>query len=76
MAQDTTEFGAPVPTEEYEFFKENFPQYGAVKWFITSSLVEFNAQVRANPSSREQISAAIQQMVETSRLVAAAAKGA
>lgn len=75
MAQATTEFGAPVPTEEYEFFKQNFPQYGSVKWLITSMLAEFNAQVRANPSAKEQINVAIQHMLETSRLLAAATSG-
>ena len=72
MASDTTEFGAPVPTAEYKFFKENFPQYGAVKWFITSALLNFNEQVRANPTAKEHIERSIEQMVETNRLIAQA----
>lgn len=72
MASDTTEFSSHVPTSEYEFFKENFPQYGAVKWFITNALIEFNEQVRANPTIKQQVDAAIQQMLDTSRLIAQA----
>lgn len=73
MAGSTVEFGSHVPASEYEFFKEHFPQYGAVKWFINSMLIEFNEQIRQNPSVKEQIDAAIQNMLETSRLIAAAA---
>ena len=75
MASDTTEFGAPVPTAEYEFFKEHFPQYGAVKWFITSMLIEFNEQVRANPTTKDHINKSVEQMLQTSRLIAAATAG-
>lgn len=76
MASETTEFSSHVPTAEYKFFKENFPQYGAVKWFITSALIEFNEQVRQNPSLKEQINGAIEQMLETSRLMSQAAGAA
>lgn len=76
MASLTTEIGAPVPTAEYEFFKESFPQYGSVKWFINSALLEFNERIRANPSLKEQINAAIQQMLDTSKLIAQAASEA
>lgn len=67
-----TEFGAPVPDAEYEFFKEQFPQYGAVKWFINQALIGFNEQVRANPQVKDHINGSIEQMVGLTRLARAA----
>jgi hypothetical protein len=63
----TAEFSAHVPREEYEFFREVFPQYGASKWFIVSALVEFNKQVRENPKYRELVNDAIAEMLAANR---------
>lgn len=64
MKTETVEFSSSVPKEEYDFFKENFPQYGAVKWFINTALKEFNDRVRENPSLREQVNGAVQSMLD------------
>lgn len=69
MAKATTEFSALVPTAEYEFFKENFPQYGAVTWFINECLRLFNEQVREEPSSKEKIHQAIQAMRDMNQAI-------
>lgn len=61
------EFSAKVPLEEYEEFRKNFPQYGAVNWFINLSLVEFNRHVRENPTTADLVRKAIQDMVEERR---------
>lgn len=75
MASTTAELSAEVPREEYEFFREQFPQYGASKWFITTALIEFNARIREQPSLKEHVDASIQQMLAMNRLVAADAPG-
>jgi hypothetical protein len=61
------EFGSIVPDEEYQFFTENFPQYGAVKWFINTVLKTFNQKVRENPASRQMIIEAVEEMVLLNR---------
>lgn len=58
------EFSAVVPDEEYDFFTKNFPIYGATKWFINSSLKEFNQKVRDNPSIRQLVIESIEEMVQ------------
>lgn len=72
MARETKEFSAHVPTNEYEEFKANFPQYGAVNWFINSSLTEFNRIVRENPTAKQQIVQSIEAMLQLNRLAAEA----
>lgn len=63
------EFGARVPQDEYEFFKENFPQYGAVTWFVNTALSEFNQRLRDNPSAKEQIEKSIEALLGIKQLV-------
>lgn len=67
-AADTVEFSANVPKSEYDTFKQNFPQYGAVTWFINQALINFNEEVRRSPAAKEQIEKSIQQMVDLNRL--------
>jgi hypothetical protein len=67
VPNDTVEFSAHVPIDEYNEFKKNFNQYGAVKWFINESLAQFNAQVRENPTLRQLVSNAVQQMLDDNR---------
>jgi hypothetical protein len=66
--KDQTELSAYVPTEEYEFFRQQFPQYGASTWFINSCLAEFNARVREDPSAVEKIRKSIEAMVTLNRM--------
>ena len=65
--KEIVEFGAKVQRADYDEFKENFPQYGAVNWFINTSLQEFNRAVRENPTSKDIINQAIQKMLEDNR---------
>jgi hypothetical protein len=67
--EETKEFSAKVPVTEYETFKKNFPQYGAVNWFINTALASFNRQVRKNPSSVELIDEAVKDMLTERREV-------
>lgn len=67
------EFGAPVPEAEYDFFKEQFPQYGAVKWFINQALITFNEQVRQNPTTKDHVRKSVEEMVGLTRLARVAA---
>jgi hypothetical protein len=76
MPNKTVEFSSLVPQAEYEFFKENFPQYGAVKWFINTMLREFNEQIRQKPLLREDVDAAIQHTMEMGRLIREASRAA
>ncbi len=57
------EFSATVPAEEYEEFKNNFPAYGAVKWFINECLSSFNRKMRENPSLKQVVTEAIDDVV-------------
>ena len=66
---ETTEFSAKVDTDAYNEFKENFPQYGAVSWFINNALVAFNEEVRKNPEHRKLIDNAIAEMLDRNRNV-------
>lgn len=61
------EFSAKVPDEQYQKFKEVFPQYGAVNWFINTALASFNAQVDARPEVKELVNQAISNMLEERR---------
>ena len=70
------EFSATVPRDAYEEFRENFPQHGAVKWFINVALLEFNERIREQPSSKQLIDASIASMMDLSRTVAESRKQA
>jgi hypothetical protein len=61
------EFSAKVPDEEYQAFKEAFPQYGAVNWFINTALHNFNEQVKANPVVTELVNRSINDMLQERR---------
>lgn len=67
--QGPVEFSAHVPYEDYKEFKENFPQYGAVKWFLCGALHQFNLQVRQDPSLKQKVAAAIQELLDLDRQV-------
>lgn len=67
MPQKLIEFSAHVPEDEYRTFKQNFPQYGAVKWFINMALRQFNEECRAHPSNVELGAAAIQRGLDLER---------
>lgn len=67
MAQssDTKEFGARVPREDYEEFREHFPElYGATAWFIRTSLKEFNKRLREDPDLKDQVHLSINEMLQ------------
>lgn len=61
------EFSAKVPDDEYRRFKDKFPMYGAVNWFINTALKEFNDKVEANPSLRQLVADSIEELVTTNR---------
>lgn len=63
------EFSAKVPEPEYLRFKNQFPMYGAVNWFINTALKEFNDRVEANPNLRELVSQSVEQMLVERREV-------
>lgn len=60
----TVDFGGKVPAEEYDRFKEIFPQYGATKWFINVALKSFNDYVDRNPIVREAVDRSINEMLD------------
>lgn len=64
---DKVEFGARIPRKLFDEFREYFPQYGASTYFINTSLEEFMAGVRGDPSARERVRAAIEKMVRDNR---------
>lgn len=63
-AKETREFGGTVPLEEYELFREAFPQYGATNWFINHALKAFNQQIRENPILKTGVDQAIDSMLD------------
>ena len=67
--KETTEFSAKVSTEAYDEFKERFPQYGSVTWFIGTALDAFNREVRENPLNKDTVDRAIQRMLDENREV-------
>ncbi len=67
VARETVEFSAKVPAEQYKTFKENFPQYGAVQWFINESLASFNQQMADDPTAKERVNKAIESMLKNNR---------
>jgi hypothetical protein len=66
MAKPTVEFSARVPREDFEEFKANFPQHGAVQWFISTALKEFNRVCSSSETIQEQVEQAIEQMLKHS----------
>lgn len=58
------EFGGRVPQDEYETFRENFPQYGATNWFINAALQRFNQLVEDNPIIKRAVDQAIDDMLD------------
>ena len=62
------EFSAKVPLEEYLAFKERFPQYGAVNWFINTALATFNRTVESIPESSAVVNHAIRDMLAARRV--------
>lgn len=58
------EFGGRVPVEEFERFKETFPQYGATNWFINNALRRFNQYVEEHPEVREAVDRSIDLMLD------------
>lgn len=67
MAEEKVEFSSKVPQEEYERFKKRFPQYGAVGWFINSSLKTFNDLCELIPDSQEMVNRSINLMLAQNR---------
>lgn len=63
----TKEFGAKIPLELYDEFRELFPTYGSTTWFIENALKCFLAQVRDNPTLQEILDKAIEEMVKERR---------
>jgi len=63
----TREFGAKVPEELYEEFRDLFPMYGATTWFITHSLEQFVKLARQSPQLQEMVAASIDQMLQERR---------
>jgi hypothetical protein len=64
------EFSAKVADEEYSKFKEAFPQYGAVNWFINTALLNFNKQVELHPEVKELVNRSIEEMLQERRQTA------
>jgi len=71
-AKPTTEFGARVPTEDYEEFNRFFPQYGAATWFIRTSLRTLLEVCREDGDAQERVRGLIEKMVKENREEAAA----
>lgn len=67
MAGQLIEFSAKIPAEDYEEFKKNCPQYGAVTWFIQTAVRNFNDLLRENPTARETVGAAVDKMLSDNR---------
>lgn len=76
MAREVVQMSAEVPKAEYDAFKDNFPQYGAVSWFINNALAQFNAQVRANPTAKRLIDRAVDDMLELNKNISIVAGSA
>lgn len=71
MATDggaTKEFGAKIPEDLYEEFRDLFPMYGATTWFINNSLRAFINTVRDKGTMQESITLSIKQMLEERRI--------
>lgn len=58
------EFGGRVPVDQYEQFRNTFPQYGATNWFINTALARFNQLVDENPVLKHAVDEAIDAMLD------------
>jgi hypothetical protein len=58
------EFGGRVPKEEYDRFRDTFPQYGATNWFINNALRRFNQFVEEHPEVKEAVDRSIDLMLD------------
>lgn len=56
-----------VSAEEVDRFRAAFPQYGAVQWFLTTTLKAFNDHVAQHPRSVDLIDASIKSMLNEGR---------
>lgn len=63
----TKSFGANIPEEDYLAFKELVPIYGGSQWFIETTIREFIAAARRDPSIVEHARASVQAMLERNR---------
>jgi hypothetical protein len=57
---------AKVPVEWAKLFNELYPMYGAVSFFIRASLEEFLKESLRNPTFRDQVNRAVENMVADS----------
>ena len=64
---DQVEIKARIPQAEYDKFRDAFPQYGAVTWFVNAALVRFNRLVEENPSLQDVVADAVEEMVRDTR---------
>jgi hypothetical protein len=55
------EFGARIPTQLYEDFREALPMYGATRWFIVSCLREFTNLAKKDPVLKDLVRQAVVQ---------------
>jgi len=67
MNDERVEFSSKVPREEYDRFKERFPQYGAVNWLINTMLKTFNDLCDMTPDAQEIINRSINLMLAHNR---------
>ena len=74
LVSGTIEVKARVSQSEYLRFKERFPQYGALQWFITSVMRAFNDRLAAEPTLEEIISDSIETSVRINKLIADATR--
>lgn len=63
-AEEKVKFAGLVPVEEFDKFREVFPQYGATNWFINTALVRFNQLVEDNPVLKNAVDEAIENMLD------------
>lgn len=63
----TVDFGSKVPAPLYERFKEHLPIYGAVKFFINTSLENFVSRLDEDPSLVDEVKMAVDEMVDFNR---------
>lgn len=64
---ETKEFGATVPSAEYDFFKAMLPQYGSTQWFIRAALHSFNEHMKKHPSLLDMVDKSIEEMLHERR---------
>lgn len=64
------EFSALVPESEYKMFRERFPGYGAVNWFINACLTNFNNRLSEHPELKEEVERSIEALWNLNRIKA------